>query len=236
MSSWRMRRARAHLDQHELGLGGEAAVEAAREPPFPQATTDVIMPCQLDSSGLSRSARRARGSVTSTYVRMRSRGATRSGWAKKPESRKAIVTPRPAEAARGARSRTRVGRIGRRPCANAGAVRRTSRERLAKRRAQSAQSPLPGRHHGLLARTEELPRSAGVERLPARKRRPSGVAGRQKAHGRGHGRRSVIRGSAPTIIRGRMDLAAHPEGARRAAGSTAGCSTTFAARTRSRAA
>ena len=61
--------------------------------PLPQATTEVIIPCQLDSSGRSRSLRRAPFRVTSRYFRMRSLGATRSGWAKKPESRKAMVRP-----------------------------------------------------------------------------------------------------------------------------------------------
>jgi hypothetical protein len=56
----------ADLHEDEPRLGGDAAVEAVRERPFPQATTDVIMPCQLETSASSRSSRRRRAFVMST--------------------------------------------------------------------------------------------------------------------------------------------------------------------------
>ena len=43
----------ADLDQHEARLGGDARGRSRPESvPFPQATTDVIIPCQLETSGL----------------------------------------------------------------------------------------------------------------------------------------------------------------------------------------
>jgi hypothetical protein len=36
------------FDQHDIGIGSEAAIESVRQRTvFPAATTDVIIPCQL---------------------------------------------------------------------------------------------------------------------------------------------------------------------------------------------
>ena len=173
-----------------------------------------------------------------------------------------MVTPRPRYAS-GAPSRTGVGRIEVAGAGAAGRARAGSRAAVVKRRGAVAAQPLrrrPARRVGAATRTTSAPSAAGVavrarHLAPAegagQRARASGPrrirlrAGADRGESRAHvGRRARAgRGDRQTtrsaIIRAsevRMDLGGHPEGARRAAASTAGCSTTSAAATRSRAA
>src|SRR3954471_2002187 len=100
----------------------------------------------------------------SAYRTMRSRGSTRSGWAKNPASRKAMVTPRPRNSS-GAPMRNGVGRMG---IGSAGIEwRRKDSRALPKRRAQSRQRSRRGSQPGVFAVTRET-RSGSTSSVPTR--------------------------------------------------------------------